>query len=308
MINTVYHHAGPCQEWVEPNVAPFDELILSWNADRPTDAQYQFYVSLYTDVWSIWLPYASWGCQGQSSFQMTDPNRPVEVYQDTVNVLNHEKATGFRIKIDSTDHLPPARIDNLHVFINNHTPLDSPSMYDAISLPLEGLSQTTLQHPRCMDLCSPTSTTAVIRYLQDNPSIDPIQFAQDAWDREFDIFGNWVLNIAAASTILGPTWQCWVERLSGFDAIYQHLKQGIPVIVSVRGPLPGSALPYSCGHLIAITGYDPEQNKVLCIDPAFPSAEQTHSKYDLNDFIHAWNRRGRIAYIFQKTSLSCPNF
>ena len=90
------------------------------------------------------------------------------------------------------------------------------------------------------------------------------------------------------------------ERLNGFDQIHQRLIQGTPIIVSVRGPLHGSALSYSAGHLMVVIGYDSLNQKVICMDPAFPSDDQTHVSYDLSNFIEAWSRRGKVAYIFSK--------
>lgn len=158
----------------------------------------------------------------------------------------------------------------------------------------------TLEHERFKDLCSPVSTTAVTRFLAQDPTINPIHFAQTAWDSGFDIFGNWVFNVADSYTYLGPKWACWVERLNGFDPVYARLSQGMPVIVSVRGPLQGSALPYAKGHLMAVIGYDPLEQKVRCMDPGFPQDSQTLVSYDFNEFMQAWSRRGNIAYVYEK--------
>jgi len=36
------------------------------------------------------------------------------------------------------------------------------------------------------------------------------------------------------------------------------------------------------------------------MDPAFSTDAATHVTYDFSDFIQAWNRRGRIAYVFSR--------
>ena len=164
---------------------------------------------------------------------------------------------------------------------------------------MKGLSQMTLDHPRSRDLCSPTSTTAVVSYLS-KKQIDPIVFAERAKDHASDIFGNWVLNVAESWHYLGPTWDAWVQKLSGFPELYEKLVLGTPVIVSVRGPLAGSAQPYAKGHLLVVTGFDPGLQMVHCMDPAFSTDEKTDARYPLNDFLAAWGRRGNLAYIFTK--------
>jgi hypothetical protein len=289
-------------EWKEENLLPFDELIISWNAKRPVEGNFLFYVSLKVDEWSSWLFYASWGSDGQAGSMTAAKEVPVRVYQDTVEVLEGKRATGFQIKIvpegkSSLDH-----IYGLHVYTNgemNQLPQQTGSCMLPVDLQVKGLSQMTLHHLRAADLCSPTATTALVRYLSNNNAHDPVDFAQKAWDRGCDLFGNWVLNVAHASSELGPLWDCFVERLSGFEDLYQRLHQGTPVIVSVRGPLQGSALPYAKGHLIVVSGYNPLHQKVLCMDPAFSTDEQTLVSYDLSEFIQAWNRRGKIAYVFE---------
>lgn len=291
------------EEWKEENLIPFEELMLSWNAIRPIEGKFLFYVSVKANEWSPWLLYASWGSEGQSSFHNTTQESTIRTYQDAVEVLAGNKATAFQIKIIAEGDATLDLIHALHVYTNdekNQQPHLPDSYSTPIYLDLPGLSQMTVNHPRHWDLCSPTSTTAVTRYLSENYAIDPICFADNVWDCGFDLFGNWVFNVAQASTQLGPDWNCWVERLNGFDAIYQRLKQRTPVIVSVRGPLSGSAQPYAKGHLLTVIGYDPAQQKVICMDPGFPTDIETHVFYDLSDFIQAWSRRGNVAYIFSK--------
>ncbi len=293
------------QEWKEEQLSPFDELMITWNAIRPTKGKFLFYVSVKTDEWSPWLLYASWGSDGQSSFSSTTPDSPVKIYQDALEVMEGKKATAFQIKIITKDGASLNGIHGLHVYTNSdkaQEPQKLVSCSSPIYLEVPGLSQMTIDHIRHRDLCSPTSTTAITRYLSNDYTIDLVSFAQNVWDSKFDIFGNWVFNVAQASTHLGCEWNCWVERLNGFDNIYQHLVQGNPVVISVRGPLPGSAQPYAKGHLLAVIGYDSLNQKVICMDPAFPVDNETHVSYDLSDLVQAWSRRGNLAYVFSKNS------
>lgn len=290
----MYHN-----QWEEENIAPFSELMLSWNGSRPELGKYQIYVRVKLDDWSNWLPYASWGSKGQSSYLSTASEMPVRVYQDALEVKEGRKATGFQVKIEGEGGALPEALTGLHIYTNGGEQKTFQTPLSSVYLPVPGLSQMALNHVRNASLCSATSTTAVVRYLSQCSQIDPCEFAHKVWDQGFDIYGNWVFNVAQASVELGPFWSTWVERLSGFDAIYSRLSQGTPVVVSVRGPLPGSAAPYAEGHLIAVIGYDAESRQVICMDPAFPTDSQTHVRYQLEDFIQAWDRRGRVAYVFE---------
>ncbi|MBM3184044.1 MAG: hypothetical protein FJZ64_01910, partial [Chlamydiae bacterium] len=166
-----------------------------------------------------------------------------------------------------------------------------------------GRSQFKLDHPRKKDLCSPTATTTAIRYLM-REDIDPVSFASKVHDDTFDIFGNWILNTAEANVALKGKYICHVERLPSFASIHAHLTHGLPVVVSVRGPLPGSSHPLTFGHLICVIGFHADTNHVLCIDSGFPENEKTFASYDLKDFIEAWGRRQNIAYVFSPKTLA----
>lgn len=281
----MYHSAK------EENIAPFDELIITWNGNRPSTGLVKFFVRLKAGSWSPFLLYATWGPNEQSSFSSSGN---VWVYQDVVKTKS--PATGFEVKVEGAN---PEDF-RFHVYVNQvMQKRNDIKNLGSISLQVPGLSQRILDHPRSLDLCSPTSTASVIHYFT-NQVIDPVPFASSVWDSGFDIFGNWVLNCAHASSILGNTWNCWVERLSGFEDLHKRLLKNTPVIVSVRGPLVGSALPYAKGHLLVVTGYDSANKQVLCMDPAFPTNEETITSYPIQDFIEAWNRRDFISYVFEK--------
>ncbi|MBA3957011.1 MAG: C39 family peptidase [Parachlamydiaceae bacterium] len=300
------HQKAPIAgEWKEENLNPFDELMLSWNASRPAKGKFLFYLSVKTDAWSPWLLYASWSSEGQSSFLNSAPESSVKVFQDALEVLDGKQAIGFQIKVVAEEGASLKGINALHVYTNSdrsQEPQKLDSFATSIHLKVSGLSQMTVDHMRHKDLCSPTSVTAVTRYLKNDSTINPVDVAQKVWDSGFDIYGNWVFNVAQASAELGPEWNCWVERLNGFETICKQLAQGNPVVVSVKGPLSGSALPYAKGHLMVVTGYDFVNQKVLCMDPSFPTDQATEVSYDFSDFMQAWNRRGKVAYIFRKKS------
>lgn len=272
--------------WKEDNLPPFQELILSWNGQRPsTRVDFQIRLKI-EEVWSPWQLYASWGNEQRSYSSQAGG---VKIFQDAVEVCDGKWANGFEIQ---TTH--PLR---LHVYTGSTSKIGNSRDFSPVLLEVPKLSQMTLDHPRHRDLCSPTSTTAVVRYLG-SLQADPVAFAERVRDQTFDIFGNWVLNVAEASHYLGPNWNVWVERLPHLGSLYERLLQGTPVIVSVRGPLIGSAQPYAKGHLLVVRGIDRTQVHVM--DPAFACDENTYTSYPLEEFLMAWERRGRLAYIFSK--------
>jgi hypothetical protein len=117
-------------------------------------------------------------------------------------------------------------------------------------------------------------------------------------DDEWDIYGNWILNTAQGYQETGGAFRPHVRRLNGFPAVHRYLSEGLPVVVSVRGPLEGAPHPYASGHLICVIGY--EKGRVYCIDSGFPDDASTWTSYAMSDFLTAWSRRGYIAYVFPK--------
>lgn len=283
-------HSQETKEFSCASVPPFNEMIVSWNGQRPALGSVGIYARVLMEEWTPWVEYMTWGADEQLSHKTQVGF--VKVYQDHLEVLEGQEARGFQIRADQ-----PLRF---HVFTNGRKEIPGPLPTEPVHVQIGGLSQMVLQHPRHRDLCSPTSTSAVIHFLAQK-AVDPVQFAERVRDHGFDIYGNWVLNVAESSGYLGPSWGAWVERLQGFADIHRRLLTGTPVIVSVRGPLPGSAQPYAHGHLLVVTGFTPKTAEVHCMDPAFPSDDQTHVRYRLDDFLAAWARRGHLAYIFEKS-------
>jgi hypothetical protein len=281
------YHSEKTREFCQENIPPFDEMIISWNGERR--AENKIFARVKLEEWSPWFLYATWGNISQFSCQKKEGF--VEVYQDILQITEGKKVSGFHIKTDQ-----PLR---LHVYTNSHAQPTAQNIDRPIFLEVPGLSQITLDHPRATSLCSPTSLTALLRYFS-KKRVEPLQIAERVWDQGFDIFGNWVFNVAEGWTHLGPNWSAWVERLTGFSDIYRRLTLKTPVIVSVRGPLLGSAEAYEHGHLIVVSGFNPKTQEVHCMDPAFASDDGTHVCYHLEHFMAAWERRGKVAYIFEK--------
>jgi hypothetical protein len=283
--------------WTVPKSRPFDELILSWNGLRPEEGKWSFWVSLRQGEWSAELPYAEWSCASQKTFEAIGPI--AKSYQDGVFPLQGD-GEGFRVIVRAEEGADLSQLQELYVCLSSLSDFRETEWKKLPSVKLEGVpkkSQIALNHERSIDLCSPTSSSVAIGFF--GKAVDPASFAAKVRDAGFDIYGNWTLNTAQICHELGGQVFCKVQRLNNFQELHSFLTQGLPVIVSVRGPLAGSARAYKLGHLICVIGYDSDLDRVLCIDPAFPTDAETEVSYDRSDFIQAWGRRKNIAYVFR---------
>ena len=95
--------------------------MVSWNAVRPLEGKFLFYISVKTDDWSPWLLYATWGSDGQASYQTANPDAPIKVFQDALEVAEPKKATGFQIRVVSEGSASLTHIRGLHVYTNGDT-------------------------------------------------------------------------------------------------------------------------------------------------------------------------------------------
>lgn len=290
-------------------VQPFSQLLFSWNALR-SKGHFSFWVQVrdhITKKWYDWHQAAWWGTDNkgkniQRSLQSKSKYGTQYLYV-RLELPKNRLADAFRIKIRAHNGAHIGDVKRLTVNTINlkkfyseahNSSLSSlPSVYIS-AVPLH--SQMVLKHPRNNVLCSPTSTTMLLGYLLKR-KLDPRDIAQGVYDHGLGIYGSWPFNVAHAFEICKGRVSFHVERLNSFKELHKHLTHGMPVVVSVRGPLKGAPLPYAQGHLLLVVGYNKRFKKVLCQDPAFNSNDKTAVAYDLKNFLTAWERSHRLAYI-----------
>jgi hypothetical protein len=291
------------------DIQPFSQLLFSWNALR-SRGYFSFWVQVrdrITKKWYDWHQAAWWGTDSkgkkiQRSLQSKSKYGTRYLYV-RLELPKSRLADAFRIKIRAHNGASIQDVKRIAVNtinlkkFNSEVPYNSlsvlPSVYIA-TVPLH--SQMVLNHPRHNVLCSPTSTTMLLGYLLKR-KLDPRDVAQGVYDHGLGIYGSWPFNVAHAFEMCGGRVSFHVERLSSFRDLHKHLTSGMPVVVSVRGPLKGAPLPYAQGHLLLVVGYNKRFKKVLCQDPAFNSNDKTAVAYDLKNFLTAWERSHRLAYV-----------
>ena len=45
-----------------------------------------------------------------------------------------------------------------------------------------------------------------------------------------------------------------------------------------------------------MVGWDAKKREVICHDPAFDTVDQVYTRYDIHEFIVAWERSRRLTY------------
>lgn len=277
-----------------------DEIVVSWNGNRPSHGALLFQIKVFTTSWSEWIDYAYLGKKIQYTFKSAANDASVFVDQDEIIILNNQKASKLAVRTFAKDGTDLKCLTSLYVSaIDTQRHQIGFSNFKGVDIDLQvpKISQMQLVDHRKQRLCSPTATTAVLNFLSENFKLEPHYFADKVHDKTFDTYGNWILNTAEASSFLKDL-RVFVCHLDSIDLVIDYLSHGYPVIVSVKGPLNGAASGYESGHLMVIKGYHSDNKKLRCMDPAFPNADETSVEYDLDDFLKAWQKRKGVSYIF----------
>lgn len=306
MIDHAQENMGKRElHFVKEDIPLFTQLIFSWNAKRPSKGHYSFWVSARdakTKQWGSWHRMIDWGAGVQRSYLSKSSDSFSHYQHVRLEIADNTHADAFRVRIQAHD---AADFLNVHAFavstsnFNDFQSEDLSELTKLGSVMVDGvpkLSQFLLDHPKNDSLCSPTSTTMLSSFLC-GKQIDPLEFADQAYDEGLGVFGSWPFNTAHAFEQCRGSFLFFTARLNSFARLHQRLQQGLPVVVSVRGPLEGAALPYKNGHLIVVVGWDAKKQEVICHDPAFKKLKEVTRRYSAREFMQAWERSKRLAYI-----------
>jgi hypothetical protein len=160
LSSAVFHHYPELDEnttsyvWEEIALDPFEELIVSWNAQRPMKGDFtiSIMVKLQSEEWSTKMLYMQWGSSGQKSFDVKEESSYARVYQDCIELLKDQKATAFRIFFEATEQADLNQLWAIHAYVKMPSEASSRLNYrqvaELINLPVPLVSQMVLPHPR----------------------------------------------------------------------------------------------------------------------------------------------------------------
>jgi hypothetical protein len=290
--------------FVKTNIPKFKQLIFSWNAHRPKQGYFTFYVqtrNAASQKWSNWYKIAEWGSAVQRShlvkFGAQDPENVYVRLEQPWGVF----ANGFRLKVEAHGQAKLSGLRSLNTTTCDLNKFKIEPVASSLRLKskkvwgVPKLSQMVLLHDDCKKMCSPTATAMLVGYLN-NQILDPIEFARSVYDHGLGAYGSWPFNVAHAFEIC-PKYTFRVVRLNAFSELYQYLQRDLPVVVSVRGYLPGAPQEYRQGHLLIVVGWDQAKQSVICHDPAIFGDDQVEHVYNISHFLRAWESSHRLAYV-----------
>lgn len=289
-------------------VKPFNQLIFCWNAFRPNFGHFSFAIQAKkanSNSWCTTHKAAEWGTDKfgnllQQSF-FTD-SKETKFVHVRLELPENKFADGFRIYVKTTNPEYFQLLRKIFVTTSNFkdfkSELNENYFKNLETKILKGVPKKSqmIDHKDSNSLCSPASLAMLLGYkLKKNFNIKLM--ADGVFDNGLKAYGNWPFNIAHAFELSKGKYYFQLKRLTSFKELHAYLLKHCPVIVSIRGPISGSATPYANGHLLVVIGYDKNKQTVICHDPAFKDDESTLMFYDIKDFITAWERSKRLAYV-----------
>jgi hypothetical protein len=293
--------------FAKENVQPFTQLVFSWNIIRPTHGYFSFYVQVRdadTKKWGTWHHMADWGKGIQHSYTSKSDGFSSYIY---VRLETDDKklADAFRVKIEQQQSAPLSLVHSIAVALSNFS-LFKPECVADGDLPsvhvtnVPTVAQFALEHEDKGRICSPVSCSMMTHYLT-GVYKDPLDFAAGVFDTGLGVYGSWACNVAHAFEHGEGKIHFFVRRMNGFADLHQLLLKGFPVVVSVRGVLPGAFKPFPHGHLMVVVGWDNDTRHVLCHDPASDNHALVVKRYPLEHFLSAWESSHRLAYVAEPT-------
>lgn len=278
--------------WTSPPIEPgfaFAELLPSWNVITPPDTGIRVDGRVRIDgQWSPWLDFGYWGRvpppdalerfeHGEVAVDILELSRPADAYQ--------LRATFYSISLADSDDTRPS-LRRLAAVASGYSsvPIADGSIAWAGDHAVPFIPQRSAGERIGGEICSPTCVTMVAAFHgADRPLVEN---ALAIYDNEHAIFGNWN-RAAARAGELGLAARA--ERFSSLDQARALLRDGLPLIISVRynaGEAPSFLMERTGGHLIVLRGVTAEGDFVVN-DPA--DAERGEAAvYTAEDVRKAW--------------------
>lgn len=282
---------------------PFTQLVFSWNITRPEQGYFSFYAQVRdaeTNQWGCWHHMADWGKNKQKTY-LSKSNGLSSYVHVRLEVDAHKTADAFCIKIEPHEgaslHLLDAvavALSDFKLFVPEEPVCDNFKTIILSDVP--AIAQFSFDHVDKSRICSPASCAMVVEYLT-KESVCMNNFLTGIFDEGLLVYGSWSCNVAHAFDVCKDKVNFFVRRGHSFVDVYHYLEKKLPVIVSVRGDLPGALKSFPHGHLMVIVGWDQEKGEVICHDPAAESNTMVLKQYPLEPFLRAWERSHRLMYV-----------
>ena len=308
------------------NLKTFKRLLVSWNCETPKgtwiEVQARAFISYYDDnknstyEWSDWLSFGKWGTHIKRSSKSPDSHL-AKISTDEFIIKGSDMDTASKVQIRALLHSEDTNVTpSIRQFVisyKNNTPrlkgIEIPSN-KIIDVP--SYSQYIRDKNIGSVICSPTSITMLLNRRNENLIVE--ETAWSCFDYDYEAFGNWLFNVAFASSL---GYESFVEY-GNLKSLKREIYSEYPVAVSVKytNDINNLEYPYienapitTAGHILVVRGFEKKDgiDYVVVNDPAGKSNESVTRRYKLSEFESAWHRGSNIMYIIHDKEVEINN-
>src|SRR5271155_280255 len=190
--------------FLKQSLPQFTQLMFSWNAFRPMDGHFTFYVQVRDakhQTWGVWHKMAEWGAQVQRSFASTSECATKYLHVRLEANAGHI-SDAFKIRVHASRGADLSQFRSFAVSLSNFNNFKDSSIDKRLcSLPSAHVanvpkqSQFKVPYERNESICSPTSVGMLIGSLTDK-KIDYREFVRGSFDSGLNVHGSWPFNMA----------------------------------------------------------------------------------------------------------------
>jgi len=288
---------GNVLEGAPTEVAPFNELIPSWNVTQPGNSSVIMEVRVRRPEgrWTPYFSFGTWRAAGPRSSLPVRRTTDGTVLTDTLSLPYRSTAFQYRLTLGPGSQLHLLSFNTTDTALRLRD-LGRAGLASAWNNVLKVPQRSQMIYPNGGEVwCSPTSVSMLLAFWQ-RPVRVP-DAAKATFDPVYDGFGNWPFNTAYAAS---QGMQAAVTRLGSLRDAETYISQGLPLAVSIRfkaGELPNSPISFSNGHVMVLIGFDPQGNPVVN-DPAARSDAAVQRIYPRAIFERLWlTHSGGVAYV-----------
>ena len=308
------------------NLKTFKRLLVSWNCETPKgtwiEIQARAFISYYDDnenstyEWSDWLSFGKWGTHIKRSSKSPDSHL-AKISTDEFIIKGNYTDTASKIQIRALLHTENTNVTpSIRQFIISYK--DNTPRIKGIEIPSNKIIDVPSYSQYIRDknigsvICSPTSITMLLNRRNENLIVE--ETAWSCFDYDYEAFGNWLFNVAFASSL---GYESFVEY-GNLKSLKREIYSGYPVAVSVKytNDINNLEYPYienapitTAGHILVVRGFEKKDgiDYVVVNDPAGKSNESVTRRYKLSEFESAWHRGSNIMYVIHDKKVEINN-
>ena len=308
------------------NLKTFKRLLVSWNCETPKgtwiEVQARAFISYYDDnenstyEWSDWLSFGKWGTHIKRSSKSPDSHL-AKISTDEFIIKGNYTDTASKIQIRALLHTENTNVTpSIRQFVISYK--DNTPRLKGIEIPSDKIIDVPSYSQYIRDknigsvICSPTSITMLLNRRNENLIVE--ETAWSCFDYDYEAFGNWLFNVAFASSL---GYESFVEY-GNLKSLKREIYSGYPVAVSVKytNDINNLEYPYienapitTAGHILVVRGFEKKDgiDYVVVNDPAGKSNESVTRRYKLSEFESAWHRGSNIMYIIHDKEVEINN-